>query len=223
MPWEIKHGLSKNRLFSIWAAMMSRCYNQNCRGYRNYGARGIDVCERWHDPRNFIADMTEGSGKGLTIDRIDNNKGYSPENCRWVTQKANCNNQRKTVKYTYKGETHSLPEWEEITGISQKTLRHRLTVFKWTPEQAFETPVMSRADLCKKGRDARDTMKITYNGETHSLPEWSRITGIPYDILRVRLVTLQWTPEEILTTPVASRLDALAKANEANAKKRIKP
>jgi len=89
-----------SREYAIWNTMMQRCYNPKVEAFKNYGARGIDVCERWHQYANFFEDM--GSpGEGMSLDRIDNDAGYSPENCRWATAVQQAANQRKTWRGGY--------------------------------------------------------------------------------------------------------------------------
>lgn len=117
-----KHGLSGNPLYFVWASMMNRCYNENFSDYHNYGGRGIFVCDRWHEVSFFVSDMTEGYCKGLQIDRIDNNKGYSKNNCRWATRKENNRNKRTNRMITANGVTQSLVAWSEETGIKYSTL-----------------------------------------------------------------------------------------------------
>ena len=91
---QITHGQNGTPTWNTWHTMRQRCLNPNATGYKNYGGRGITVCDRWqHSFENFLADMGERPA-GLGIDRIDNNAGYSPENCRWVTPKQNCQNRR---------------------------------------------------------------------------------------------------------------------------------
>ena len=87
-----KHGLSRHRLYDVWKHMIERCHNIKHKQYVDYGGRGIKVCEEWHDIRNFVKDMYPTYKEGLSLDRIDNNKGYSPDNCRWadaITQSMN--------------------------------------------------------------------------------------------------------------------------------------
>ncbi len=91
---EIKHGLSSHPLFVVWRGMKGRCYSKTHTAYPYYGARGITICDRWLDPANFIADMEPSYSPGLTIDREENDKSYSPDNCKWATRKHQSINQR---------------------------------------------------------------------------------------------------------------------------------
>lgn len=108
--------------------MCQRCTNPKNTSYRNYGGRGIKVCDRWLGEQgfeNFLTDMGERPSDGYSIDRIDNNGDYCPENCRWATKKEQCNNMRKTIMLSYNGETHSLSEWCDITGFCYETAYNR--------------------------------------------------------------------------------------------------
>lgn len=109
--------------YNSWSSMMSRCYNQNAKNYKYYGGKGIYVCDEWKSPETFGV-WACGSGwfKGATLDRIDNSKGYSPENCKWSTKKEQATNRSTTVFIEAYGECHSLTEWFEILGINRKTL-----------------------------------------------------------------------------------------------------
>lgn len=121
----IKHGLSYNRLYFVWASMMDRCYKETFPDYHNYGGRGIKVSDEWHDVRVFISDMQEGSEKGLQLDRIDNNGWYSKQNCRWVTRKQNNRNKRNNVFITINNEIKTAKEWSEIYNVRYNDLRLR--------------------------------------------------------------------------------------------------
>lgn len=138
-----KHGYHNKPWYSSYKAMMERCYLHSSGNYNRYGAKGVTVCDEWHDIHNF-ARWAESSGyaPGLTIDRIDNNKNYCPENCRWATRKQQSNNRRNTVYYTYMGETKPLTEWADMFGIHRSTLYDRVTKRGWSVEKAVKTPTI---------------------------------------------------------------------------------
>lgn len=131
------HGLSGTPLFKVWRTMVSRCTNPKDAKYARYGARGIAVCKAWHDVHQFVADMGPTYRRGLTIDRIDNDGPYSPENCRWATSKQQTRNYSRNVLVTYNGETKCLREWAEVLGINYGTLWDRIKVQKLPPAIAF--------------------------------------------------------------------------------------
>ena len=136
-----KHGCWRHPLFKIWGAMMSRCYNQKDRGFKHYGARGIRVCKRWHDPKNFVADMPPKPSPKHTLERRNNNRGYSPSNCIWATQIAQARNTRRNRLITFRGERRCLKEWSEVLGLSYQALHRRLNQSGWSVERALSTPI----------------------------------------------------------------------------------
>jgi len=125
--------------YHAWLSMVKRCTCPKNKSYRNYGGRGIKVCERWSDFVNFLADMGK-KPDGLTLERIDNNKGYSPENCKWATLKEQARNRRITTFMTHDGVTRSRPEWAEIMGITNSTIRSRMEK-GWSVHRALTEPV----------------------------------------------------------------------------------
>lgn len=120
------HGMTETSEYNIWCLMKRRCTNPHCSAYPRYGGRGITMCERWlHSFENFYADMGPRPSPRHSIDRIDNDLGYSPENCRWATSRDQGYNTRKTTFVTHNGKTLNLAEWSNETGISVKLLRSR--------------------------------------------------------------------------------------------------
>ena len=119
-----KHGLSKTRLYHSWNAMMQRCNNPKDKRYANYGGRGISVCKEWQDFMTFRDwALSNGYASDLSIDRIDVNGNYCPENCRWATRIEQANNTTRNHYVTYNGETHTVAEWARLLGIDQSSLR----------------------------------------------------------------------------------------------------
>lgn len=121
------HGYTNHPLYKVFTDMKDRCYNPKRKEYRNYGARGIKICDEWRNNRaSFIEwSLEHGYKKGLEIDRIDNNGDYCPENCRFVTRRENTNNRRNTVLVEIRGETMPLTVAAELYGIHSRTLAGR--------------------------------------------------------------------------------------------------
>lgn len=138
-----KHGLRYTKLNGIWKSMKKRCHNENELSYSNYGGRGITVCDEWKEDFQAFYDwaMANGYRNGLSIDRIDVNGNYCPENCRWATRKEQNNNTRSNHLLTYNGETHTMSEWAEITGMGYGTLQSRINRYGWPIEKALTEPV----------------------------------------------------------------------------------
>ena len=119
------HGFSKHPLFHTWRRMLGRCNNLNDTHYQSYGERGITVCERWKNPELFAEDMYPTYVKGLTLDRSNNNLGYSPENCKWSTKVEQANNRRDNNIVTYKGKKYTITQIARLKGIPPTTLFSR--------------------------------------------------------------------------------------------------
>ena len=142
VPQNKTHGLSKSQLYRMWISMIYRCENPKHNAYKYYGAKGITVCEEWHDFSAFKkwADETKPF-KDATVDRIDNNKGYSPDNCRWADMSTQANNRSSNLEITYNGETHNLREWSEMLNLDYKRVHNRMNKLGWSFEKAVSTPV----------------------------------------------------------------------------------
>lgn len=136
----VKHGLSNTRLHRIWHSMYCRCYYSSTNQYKNYGGRGIKVCEEWKHMQGFINfynwAMNNGYKENLTLDRINNDGNYEPSNCRWATKKEQSNHRTNNVYYTFNGETKTSKQWCEIYNVSQTTLLDRLKR-GWSLEEAL--------------------------------------------------------------------------------------
>lgn len=135
------HEMSNESIYGVWRGIKSRCNNPNQSAYKNYGARGIKVCDKWLKFENFYADMGSTYKKGLTIERVDNNDGYSPENCVWKPREEQNKNRRSNRIYTVNGITGNIAELSRVFHITYSTVYERLTLGT-PPEIAFTAPVL---------------------------------------------------------------------------------
>jgi len=184
--------------FKSWDSMLSRCYSKQNKNYAHYGARGIGVCDCWNPSAggsfaNFLEDMGERV-RGQSIERIDCNGNYEPDNCKWATSKEQASNKRNSRKITFNGKTQSIMEWAEETGIPYSTLAKRIYTYNWNHERALTTPNTSKPQ--QKSTD----VLIEYNGDKLCLEEWGRRYRISSATIRNRL-RAGWTPEAAITTP----------------------
>lgn len=135
------HGLSNSAEYSIWNAMIQRCYNCNTNSFNNYIARDIIVCDRWrHSFENFYADMGPRPSDQHSIDRMNNDGNYEPSNCRWATRTEQNNNTRSNVFYYYKDKEYTVLQLAVEFNIKLSTLKARLNR-GWSITDAIETPV----------------------------------------------------------------------------------
>ncbi len=137
----IKHGATRagkpTREYRTWKNMKTRCFNQNNSEFKNYGARGISVCERWRNSfGNFLEDMGE-CPPGLTLERVNNSGNYKPSNCRWATRKEQNRNSRRNRLLTVDGVTRCVSEWAELLNLPSSTIRMRLRR-GWTDADALK-------------------------------------------------------------------------------------
>lgn len=138
------HGLSRHPLFPVWHSMMARCFKPHNHAYKDYGARGITVCERWQSVEHFIEDASRLWLPGLTLDRIDNDGNYEPGNVRWTDETAQSRNRRSNVYLTFNGKRQTLFEWADDVGIPRRTLWARIRSYGWSVDKALTTPVFNR-------------------------------------------------------------------------------
>lgn len=142
----LRHGMAGTRLHHIWKTMKQRCYNPNTANYKNYGGRGIEVCEEWKNSfENFYSwAIKSGYTDDLTIDRVKVDEGYNPSNCRWSTYKEQSNNKTNSRVIEFNGETRTLAEWSDKTGIKNATIWARLKS-GWSVEDALTIiPIVGR-------------------------------------------------------------------------------
>ncbi len=196
------------RLNTIFRSMKTRCYNPNCIEYSNYGGRGITICDEWLNServktlgrvtKGWLAfkewALLNGYQDNLSIDRIDNNKGYSPDNCRWADSKTQANNRGDFVfKITYKNRTQTLKQWCEELGLKYQTILKRIQVHHWSVEKALETKT-----------DAREKL-ITYKNESKSLTQWCKELGLDYRGTHRRIYRLHWSLEKAFETKIMGK------------------
>ncbi|MBD2076323.1 hypothetical protein H6F86_21050 [Phormidium sp. FACHB-592] len=186
------------RLYSIWDLMIKRCYDPSYGNWIRYGGRGIKVCDRWLNSfEAFVSDMGDRPSPEYSLDRTDNNADYTPENCRWATAKEQGRNKRNNRLITINGETKCLSEWAESFGISASVVYQRLRS-GWDFQTALKAPVQTLFSSIGRKKPRR---LLTFKGETKTIAEWSRHTGISRPTLQAR-IDKGWTAEKALTEPI---------------------
>jgi len=133
------HGMSNTKIFRVWQGMIRRCTSETHDDYPRYGGRGIEVCERWQKFQNFFDDM-EYAPPGMTLGRIDNDRGYEPANCRWETQEQQQNNRRSNRVVMVDGKRFTIMQLSRANGIAHDTLIRRIKL-GWPMERAISQPV----------------------------------------------------------------------------------
>lgn len=141
-PFKVHMNTSKERLRNIYFGMKYRCYNPKAKSYKSYGGRGVTICDEWLKGYKYFEEwaLNNGYSKELTIDRIDVNGNYEPNNCRWITNSEQQSNKRNTKKYEYNGGIYSLSQIAKLVNIPITTLRSRVNILGWDFEKAISTP-----------------------------------------------------------------------------------
>lgn len=126
---------------AIWRAMKKRCLNKNVKCYKRYGGRGIKICKRWMTFENFLEDMGKRPTPKHSLDRIDNDSGYSPGNCRWASPMEQANNKSNNRILSHNGKTMTMAQWGRETDVPATIIEARINRLKWSVEKALTTPV----------------------------------------------------------------------------------
>jgi hypothetical protein len=169
------HGMRRTRLYNIWTQMNQRCVNQNLEHYDNYGGRGISVCDEWKKFEVF-AEWAKKNGykDGLTIDRMDVNGNYEPDNCKWSTDVEQQRNKRNNRHITINSQTKTIAEWAEISGLPYKTLQRRL--YTGCIEEELLAPI---------GAVYKHKL-IEINGLKKTINAWAKEAGLPFSTVKRR-------------------------------------
>jgi len=178
--------------YRIWLTLRSRCNNPKATGFHRYGGRGIKCCSRWDSFKLFLKDMGPRPSKKHSIERRNNDKGYTPRNCYWGTSKQQSRNNSRNVKITYKGRTLVLQDWAEVLGIKHETLQHRIYA-GWPIALAFTVKPPYHGRRHKIKPEAKT--KITIDGKTLPVTEWARKKGVLSGTVHARLYR-GWSPRE---------------------------
>lgn len=170
----IRHGMTDTPEWRAWKSMLERCLNDNHPSWGHYGGRGIKVCKRWLTFENFYADMGPRPD-GLTLDRLDNSRGYTPANCRWATWEEQQNNRRSNVYLTLDGETLTMKQWATHFGVKYSVVKERhqsgltgMELFAASPRKQY-------------GRT------IEFKGESKTISQWAKHYCVPYKLMWDRL------------------------------------
>lgn len=182
-----KHGMRQSRLYRTWSHMKERCQNKNCKSYKNYGGRGISICDEWkNDFINFYNwAMANGYQDDLTIDRIDVNGNYEPDNCRWITMEEQAKNKRNKILYN----GYNMENLQNITGLKYGTLYRRIKTGRnyVINNEKFQT------------KHYKEKL-YSFNGKNKTLTEWSKILNIKRDTLYQRIEKRGWSIERAFTS-----------------------
>lgn len=170
------HGKSNTRLYRIWRGMRSRCRDGKSPGYKNYGGRGIRICDEWYDDFQtfYLWANSNGYRDNLSIDRINVNGHYEPSNCRWATQKQQANNTRVNVYLTHNGKVQTMRMWADELGIPYQLVRDR---HKVNPNMSFDelyAPV-------------QENIKLKYKGKEQDISAWANELGVPLGTIYNRI------------------------------------
>lgn len=212
----MKHGHSANGrtspTYNSWFGMFQRCENKNNAAYHRYGARGIEVCARWHGDdgfSNFLSDMGERPA-GMTLDRKDTDGSYEPSNCRWASPKTQAANKTNNIHVTIDGETLILSEWCERLGLNYKSVHTRISA-GWDVADALLSPPVFNPRVFLE-------ISVEHGGKSMTVGEWIAANGIKRSTAYTRINSLGWTIERAVTTPVGHNGSSVPKNTKRSAR-----
>jgi hypothetical protein len=189
-----RHGHADTPIYKIWQGMRGRCSNRNNANYPEYGGRGIRVCEAWDRSfQAFLNDVGPRPSPAHSIDRIDNDGNYEPGNVRWATDREQNNNSRNCHWIEHNGIRDTVAGWASRLGCSTQVLRVRLHQ-KWPIPDVLSPPFVRQ-------RPKRHSKRYEFQGESLTIPEWAKRTGIPRNTLALR-IKAGWSLERALTAAV---------------------
>ncbi len=187
---------STTRIYRTYRNMMDRCFNPNHRAFHNYGGRGVTVCEEWCKSYKAFYDWAYANGydpslSGLenSLDRIDVDGDYCPENCRWISMSEQQKNRRETIRLLFNGEAHTLQEWAKITGLDAQTIYRRVVQWHWPVKRVLTEAV-------RKTNQAREYHLP--DGTVVSLAKIAELSGVQIDTAWRRLNRLGWSVKECI-------------------------
>ena len=198
------HNLTKNSLYRVWACMKTRCYNPNCTSYKYYGMKGICICDEWkNDFMNFYNWAIENGykkndKKKLTIDRIDFNGNYEPNNCRFVEMSVQSRNTAKNVYVVYNGERKVISDWADYFGYKRDRFLYMYRELK-DMDKVLEY-FKQRGNHIRY--DKSSCRLVEFNGEVDTLRNFADKQNIPYKRVSQRIKKLKWSIEKALSTPI---------------------
>ena len=185
------HGMYRTSEYQAWAQMKDRCFNPNHKRYSDWGGRGIAVYDRWKNSfENLLADMGSRPTSKHSLDRIDNNADYSPENCHWATKEQQGNNKRNNHLITNAGETLTISQWSKKMNINYHVIHARLNM-GWSDVDSVTTPV-------------NPIRLITIEGVTLTIPQWTKKTGFNSTVIQSRLKK-GWSEFDAVMIPVRNK------------------
>ena len=183
----LTHGMSYTMAYRRWSDMHARCTKRNGKTYKCYGARGITVCDRWKSFESFFKDMGSPK-KGMSLERIDNDKGYSKNNCKWATSTEQARNRRNSISVYYNGKTASLVEWADKLKFPYATLNSRYNE-GWSIKRVLTTPI-----------EEMNTRMIHKGDIRKSLKGWSLYLGGNIALVSNRLLQ-GWSINRAISQP----------------------